>query len=190
MKMKKINVEIKGTTDLLMNNYNIQAELDRKKGKRITQTYEPKEEAEKSCYRDEDGKYLVIPSRMVYASMLNASSFHKINRRSAKSILAGSIRVEQEDIPLLDKDNKPLKDYIIDNRAVVIQRARVIKSRAKIKDWKAKFTLIYNEQLIADPEIIKVVLTEAGMRIGIGDYRPQKSGWYGTFSITKFDEVK
>jgi hypothetical protein len=24
-------------------------------------------------------------------------------------------------------------------------------------------------------------IEEAGLRVGIGDYRPQKGGWYGTF---------
>ena len=38
--MKTINIEIVGKTPLLMNKYNVQAELDRQKGKRVTKTYE------------------------------------------------------------------------------------------------------------------------------------------------------
>ena len=45
---------------------------------------------------------------------------------------------------------------------------------------------VYSENLIGDPEIIKTVLQEAGQRIGIMDFRPQKSGMYGCFKITKF----
>lgn len=179
--MKTILVEIEGTTPLLMNKYDVQSELDRQKGKRITKTYDPKVEAKKSAYYSKDGKTLIIPNMNLYASLLNASSFHKINRRSAKSILAGSLRFEPEEISL------NTKKYVIDTRPVVIQRARVLKSRARIDKWKAEFKIIYNDELIGDPEIIKTVLRESGMRIGLMDFRPQKSGFYGTFKINKFE---
>ncbi|KKM76726.1 hypothetical protein LCGC14_1377260 [marine sediment metagenome] len=179
--MKTIRVEINGTTPLLMNKYNIEAELERQKGKRITKTYDPKEEAEKSAYWGSGKKKeLIVPSEVIYASILNASSFHKIGKRSAKSILAGSIRVEPMEISL--GTNK----YEIDTRPVVIQRARVLKSRARIDNWNISFNIVYSEKLIADPQIIKTVLEEAGERIGIMDFRPQRGGAYGCFKITKF----
>ncbi len=179
--MKTIKVEIEGTSPLLMNKYNVEAELERQKGKRITKTYDPKVESEKSAYWGTGKKKeLIIPSEIIYASILNASSFHRIGKRSAKSILAGSIRIEPMEISLgTDK-------YVIDTRPVVIQRARVLKSRAKLEKWKISFSIIYSEDLIADPQIIKTVLEESGMRIGICDFRPQKGGMYGCFKITKF----
>ena len=179
--MKEINITIEGTAPLLMNRYNVEAELERQKGKRITKKYIPKEEAEKAAYWSSSGKkLLIIPSEVIYASLLNASSFHKIGKRSAKSILAGSIRVEPMEISL--GTNK----YVIDTRPVVIQRARVLKSRAKLETWKASFKVIYSEKLIADTQIIKTVLEEAGQRIGLMDFRPQKGGPYGTFKVTQF----
>lgn len=179
--MKTIKIEIEGTSPLLMNRYNVEAELERQKGKRITKTYIPEEEAEKSAYWGTGKKKeLVIPSEVLYASLLNASSFHRIGKRSAKSILAGSMRVEPMEVSL--GTNK----YQIDTRPVVIQRARVLKSRARLDKWKASFTIVYSEQLIADPHIIRTVLEEAGQRIGIMDFRPQKGGPYGTFKVTKF----
>ncbi len=182
--MKTIKVEIEGTSPLLMNRYNIEAELERQKGKRVTKVYDNKEEAFKSAYWNKSGKSLMIPAINIYASILNASSFHKINRRSAKSILAGSLRVMPEEVDLgTDK-------YEIDLRPVVIQRARVLKARARLDKWGASFQIIFNENLISDPIIIKTVLEEAGLRIGLMDYRPQKSGYYGTFKIIKFQVQK
>lgn len=179
--MKTILVEIEGTTPLLMNKYDVETELQRQKGKRITKVYDPKIEAKKAAYYSKDGSTLIIPSINLYASLLNASSFHKINRRSAKSILAGSLRFEPEEISL------NTKKYIIDTRPVVIQRARVLKSRARLDKWKAEFKIVYNDELIGDVSIIETVLREAGMRIGLMDFRPQKSGFYGTFKINKFE---
>jgi hypothetical protein len=186
--MKTIKVTIEGTTPILMNRYNVEAELERQKGRRITKVYDPEIEAEKAAYwsTGKKKKELIIPSEVLYASMLNASSFHKIGKRSAKSILAGSMRVEPMEVSL--GTNK----YEIDTRPVVIQRQRVLKSRARLDKWEASFEIVYNEQLIADPVIIETVLKEAGERIGIMDFRPQKSGYFGCFEITstvKFSEV-
>lgn len=180
--MKTIKVTIEGKTPLLMNHYNIEDELKRQKGRRITRVYDPKIQSEKSAYWSKDKKTLIIPCEMIYASILNASSFHRIGKRSARSILAGSIRIEPLEISL------GTKKYEIDNRPVVIQRNRVLKSRARIDKWKADFTIIYDERIIGDPEIIKTVLEEAGQRIGIMDFRPQKGGPYGTFKIIKFQD--
>ena len=184
--MKTINVEIEGTSPLLMNKYNVQAELDRQKGRRITKVYDANVDAEKGAYwmSGSKKKTLCIPSLVMYASLLNASSFHKIGKRSAKSILAGSIKVEPMEISLgTDK-------YEVDIRPVVIQRSKVLKGRARLDKWKASFQVIYNPQLIADPSIVETVLIEAGQRIGIMDFRPQKGGPYGCFKVTKFEVQK
>jgi hypothetical protein len=182
--MKTITITIKGTTPLLMNKYNIESQLAQGKGRRITKTYDPEEEAELSAYWSTTSKKkeLIIPANVIYAAILKASSFHKINRRSAKSILAGSIRIEPEEISL------GTDQYKIDLRPVVIQRNRVPKARARLDEWSATFKIVYNEKLIGDPMIIKTVLEEAGQRIGIMDFRPTNSGWYGCFSITEWKE--
>ena len=73
--MKTIQVEIEGVTPLLMNKYNVEAEIQRQKGKRITKIYDSEEEAEKSAYWGTGKKKeLIVPSEVLYASILNASS--------------------------------------------------------------------------------------------------------------------
>lgn len=182
--MKKITVEIEGTSPLLMNRFNMAERIERDKGRRTTKTYDHQVEAKNSAYWAKDGKHLMIPAMNLYASILQASSFYKINKRSAKTILAGSLRIEPEEI-LLDT-----MKYEVDIRPVVIQRAKVLKARARVDKWKASFSIIYNDKLIADPKIIQDVLEESGNRIGIMDFRPQKSGFYGCFKINKFQVHK
>ena len=183
--MKTINIEIVGTSPLLMNKYNIEAELERQKGRRTTKSYDATVDAEKSAYWSSGKKKeLIIPSVSLYASILNASSFYRIAKRSAKSILAGSIKVEPMEIGL-GKDK-----YEVDIRPVVIQRQKVLKGRARLDTWSASFKIIYNEKLIADPQIVKDILIDAGMRIGLMDFRPQKGGPYGCFDVTKFEIQK
>ncbi len=179
--MKKIRVTIEGTAPLLMNRFSNEAYLAQKQVRKTTKQFDPKEEANESAYWTTKGKKeLMIPSEVLYAAMLNGAAWHKVQRRSAKAILAGSIRIEPMEVSL------GTSKYEIDTRAVVIQRNRVLKSRARLDSWKATFDLIYDESLIADPEILKVVLIETGQRVGIMSFRPQKSGPYGRFKILHF----
>jgi hypothetical protein len=181
--MKTIKITIEGTSPLLMNRYNVERELQRMKGiRKVNKTYDSKIEAENSAYWTTSGKKeLCIPANCLYASLLGASSFHKIGKRSAKPMLAGSIRILPEEIRL------GTAKYEIDIRPVVISRQRVLKHRAKLNEWSASFEIAYNEKVITGIEVIKDILSEAGERVGLLDFRPQKGGWFGTFKITKFE---
>lgn len=184
--MKQVKCKIVGTSPLLMNRYSVEAQIQQKAGGRaVTKTYDVDVEAENSAYWTTSGKReLMIPANVLYSAILNASSFHKIGKRSAKSILAGSIKVEPNEISLgTDK-------YEVDVRGVVIQRNRVPKARARLDEWSAEFTIIYNEKMIGEPQILKTILEQAGERVGIMDFRPTKSGWYGCFSVEQFKPQK
>ena len=181
--MKTINVEIEGTAPLLMSRFDVQSYIDGKKtrlGKKPEQDFEA--EAKQSAYFTADGKELCIPALCMYASILSASSFHKINKRSAKSILAGSVKIAPEEIRL--GTNK----YEVDIRSVVCMKARVLKARPKLNKWKAKFQITITDEI--DSKIVKQILEEAGTRVGILSFRPQKSGFFGTFKVNKFAESK
>lgn len=181
--MKTINVEIEGLTPLLMSRFDVQSYIAgkvQKIGKKPAQDFNA--EAKQAAYFTKDGKELCIPAECIHACILGASSFHKINKRSAKSILAGSIRIAPEEIRL--GTNK----YEVDIRSVVCMRARVLKARPKLNKWKAKFQITITDEI--DDKIVKQILDEAGTRVGLLSFRPQKSGFFGTFKVTKFAEGK
>ena len=180
--MKEIDVEIKGVTPLLMNSP--KAMLEPQEALKIkTKKRNREEEAEKVVYRDKDG-VLYVPSTAIKGTIIQASAYKKAGKFALRPIISGGMRIKEEEITL------NTKDYEIDLRTGVIQRARIVIARPKIKDWKLNFTIIYDEDLISDPNIIKTVLGEAGKRVGILAFRPQKNGEFGTFEITKFEAKK
>jgi len=183
-KMKQISIEVEGTAPLLMHSAE---NMEEQKGtKNPAKNYDPKIDAEKVVYKNDKGE-LFVPSRCLKASLLNASSWYKFGKKSAKPIIAGCTRIEPYEIILLNKDNKPIKEYVIDKRPVVIQRSRIIRARPRIDKWKLKFELVYDERVVGSSvDIIQNCLEEAGLRIGILDNRPQKYGENGTFKVTKF----
>tara|TARA_Y100000310_G_scaffold341019_1_gene438816 strand:+ start:13051 stop:13614 length:564 start_codon:yes stop_codon:yes gene_type:complete len=187
--MKKIKVEIVGESPLLMNSPKGMLEpqsLVKTKTKKV----EYGKDAESVAYRTKQG-YLYVPNTAIKGCMINASSYKKVGRNALRPLIAGGLRVPEEELVIKDKRGKPIKLYEIDLRTVVVQgKNRIIKARPRIESWKLEFGLTYNENLIADPEIIHEVLVEAGERIGILDFRPQKTGEFGTFKVTKFKPVK
>ena len=179
--MKKVKVELTGVTPLLMNSplsmiENVGIGMTTK-----TKTYDLKVEAEKLAYR-KDNKELYVPGTAVKGCLINASSFKKIGKYAAKSIIAGGVFVMEDKIGL------GTKEYELDKRTVVIQRARVVKARPMLEKWKISFEIQYNDNMIGDSEIIKNILIEAGQRVGLLDFRPQKYGNFGMFEVTKWEE--
>ena len=65
---------------------------------------------------------------------------------------------------------------------VVIQRNRVLKTRARFDlDWGLRFVLDCDDELIERERHLEKWLDIAGRRIGLGDWRPEKSGDHGRF---------
>lgn len=190
--MKAISVTIEGSDrGLLMNNpiamtQNILMDEKSVKIKSGKDIGTPREEADKVAYWTTNPKTkkkeLYIPSEAIFRSMINASSMQKIGKASAKTVLAGSIFVNPDKVLL------GTNEYDIDVRTVVIpaNRARVVKARPNVKNWEATFEIVYNDDVIGNPQIIYEILKQAGQRVGILDFRPQKSGQFGTFTIKKW----
>ena len=63
---------------------------------------------------------------------------------------------------------------------VKVRAARVLRTRAKFDEWACTFTLDCDDELV-DREQLESWLDIAGRRIGLGDWRPEKSGTYGRF---------
>ena len=68
----------------------------------------------------------------------------------------------------------------------VVQRVRVIRVRPKFDDWSATFSVEYDDELV-DRAKLERWLDIGGRRIGLGDWRPEKSGRYGRFELVSID---
>ena len=94
------------------------------------------------------------------------------------------IKIEPKDVPILSENGKQVMDYEIDLRTVVVQRQRIVRARPRIDKWKLKFKIIYDPTEL-HLDMLETIISEAGRRVGLLDYRPQKSGDCGTFDLVK-----
>lgn len=145
------------------------------KAKRRNETFDPKADAEKALYRNEEGCF--VPSSWIEATLRDtAKEFKGKGKASLKATILSSVFVEPEEIPL----GKKTYDEI-DRRPAVIQRQRIVKSRPRFNTWEIEFIINFDETRVKR-EILRQILEEAGQSKGIGDYRPK----FGRFALVSF----
>jgi hypothetical protein len=182
--LKPVVFKVTGQSAVLMNSPGKMKVHSRGIGLKTIPT--PEEEAESGAYRMPSGQ-LYLPSTHFFGAILLAASGQKIGKKSAPQILAAGLFQEEELFPLCcPQTGQPIRDYEIDTRRAVVQRAAVMRSRAKIPAWQATIRFMY-EPLLINPEIIESTLTLAGRVVGVGDYRPAKKGPFGRFGVIRID---
>lgn len=187
--MKRISVEIRGITPLLIHRFGEQAEQGKATRKQMVKTVDPREEATKNAYIAKDGTYY-FNAFSIAGAMGNAGANHKMrgSRKSLRFVVPSAVNVPSDTITILNGDG-PAKNFEVDSRPVTIPatKGRVMRHRPRFDQWGARFELLVNDDLL-EVETAHQLLTEAGMNIGIGDFRPEKRGPFGTFRIVKFEE--
>ena len=189
--MKLIEIEIQGVTPLLINRFNEQAETGGRTRPQMVKQKDPREEATKNAYIASDGTYyfnaFAIPN-----TMGNAGSNHKMkgSRKSLRFVVPSAVRITSDTITILNEDGLPAKTFEVDARPVTIPatKGRIMRYRPRFEKWRAKFTLNIDDDLL-EVSTAHQLLNEAGLSIGIGDFRPEKRGPFGTFRVTSFEEL-
>lgn len=189
--MKTIEIEIRGTSPLLIHRFTEAAESDKKVRSVEVDNRNPRDEATKAAYIAPDGSFF-FNGFAIPCAMANAGSNHKMrgSRKSLRFIVPSAVRMESDTVTILNGAG-PAKDFEVDSRPVTIPatKGRIMRHRPRFDCWGAKFTLKINDSLIAVKDCQKL-LEEAGDYIGIGDFRPQKAGPFGCFRVIEFRELE
>lgn len=179
--MRTIAVTIEGTTPILLHN---PAGMGRgTAGKTAIPT--PEVEAEASCYwLDEKKAALAYPADNLKCAMIQTAPQYKAGKQRLTPFVAGSIYIEP---PMLSFGTPK---YEIDTRRAVVVRQGILRSRARIpKGWRLTFDILVDDDFpVKELEVLKTILEEAGRRVGVGDYRPARKGWFGKFKVVAWKE--
>jgi hypothetical protein len=174
----RVRVSVRSISALLTHNpESMSAPSGAKKGSRVP---DPADEAEAGCYRLSDGSF-GIKGIAFRESILEAASSWKAKRVSMKNILSHMTVVEELVQLCHPDDGSPLTSYVIDRRRAIVMRAGIIRARPRFEQWMATFTIEVDPVLVPDLTLIVDICADAGNRKGVGDYRPQRKGWFGRF---------
>ena len=168
--MKIATFTIRGISPLLMNSASAFTSEDTG-GPKTRKIPTPQEEAEAGVYRVNGGLGFIASA--FRKALISASKGRKVGRLGLPGIIQSSVFETTEHIPLLDPETrKQLTEYEIDIRGArppgqgMVRRARPI-----IREWLCEIEFEYDEELVS-AELIEQLLSAAGMRVGVGNFRP------------------
>lgn len=192
--MKTIEIEIGGTTPLLMSKFGAEAEMQVSQGtakvfRKGDKT--PREEALERAYVDTDGN-MYLPGMNIFRSFIDAGIYIKNGRKnfttSKSSLIPSFMEITPDSLvcPVLI-DGKHTKTFEVDTRSVVnpATNMRNIRHRPLFPKWAVKIKVAYNDLEITD-KTVREIIDIAGQKIGLGDFRPSRKGIYGKFVVTNW----
>ena len=202
----RYQVKIRGTSPIIMHNgaagldtrsaANLEkAELTRKKGSNRTEADEARIrqlEVATSLWLDSEQRP-TVPEAALRAVIEGAARKLKQGPQVREGLI-----VESTDLFEYDEDRYGRSHEELIGRAaesglefttgVVVQRSRLLRTRAKFDDWAVTFTLEGDDALV-DSTQLDAWLDIGGRRLGLGDWRPEKSGHYGRFTAETITQL-
>lgn len=134
-------------------------------------------------YNEEAGIHL--PTMNIRKSLVEGARLNK----QGKNIERGVVFLDHfAPLSFEGPDNpQALWDHggFMDARTVVVRRNRVMTYRPMFREWSVEeVNVIFDPNVINEDDLLRS-WTNAGMMIGIGDYRPDKGGIFGRYFVEK-----
>lgn len=197
MKLKRIEVDIKGTRPMLMHNGRLADPLDEytkalakvsKKTKKTEDDHIEMAEIEFEAgvyWREDIG--CNVPSDNIFACILAAAKKFKEGPKCIGIQVEDDVQLKFKDSTNYEKFKKNPEHRF--RKAVNLRGQKVMRTRPMIPaSWKATIALELDGTEV-DVEDVEKYLEVGGKRIGLGDWRPQKYGSFGTFTVEKVREI-
>lgn len=194
MSTKFVKVVIQGVSGLLMNRFETGPDGPLGDGGATREVHHgefgtPREQAEKKAYRNSETKELFVPAANLYASIIGAGIFHKLNNKKVttqnESLVPAGMWIRELILPL------GTKDYEVDSRRAVIPKTGMpyICHRPRLDEWELSFTLEIDTTMFSE-KFARALVDDAGKKRGLCDNRPSKKGPYGRFVVTHWEVEK
>lgn len=180
MKPEIVTFLVKGLSPLLQNNPAEFIGVDDVESLAAKKEYNDEDEARRRCYMNPDGLYC-HPAGSFTKAMMKAVSGKKFGKMFATSAIKGAVFIAEPFSVIEDADGEPHTTYSIDRRSVVIGKSRILRCRPCWHPWQMRVPLEIDTAILTPSQVLES-LALAGRIIGIGDYRPEKSGGFGRFT--------
>jgi hypothetical protein len=172
-------LEIQGTADLIQNNFSqksVEQMLRKHMGISVQrEPKKPRECLEEATVYNTDKRVCISPSCFKQA-MLGAASQIKTFK---KTQLRTSLFVQGSSIPITFDKMIPRMDV---TRTSGMNRAPDIRFRPAFQNWKARMIIEFSDMLSV--QTVVDLLNRAG-KGGVGEWRPQRNGTFGTFRVCR-----
>lgn len=176
-----MNITIHGTAPLIFNKWSEKAkqqmrDIHQKKANKGREIRNPEEEYKNSYYRNSEGK-IAFPALNLKLAIVAAS-------RAVDGVPMTLLK--QNIFVLGDKDGlipiEYLSEEMREDMVRVGKGATDFRYRGQVNDWSMKLTVKWNAGKFSKEQVVNLIAL-AGFSSGIGEWRPERSGDFGTFEI-------
>jgi hypothetical protein len=188
--LETIRVPIVGETPLIVHKFSEKAKrqmLDAQQGRKKTkEVRDPQADYESSMYRTKDG--FGFPAVGFKACTVSAARFYgkDVTMTQLRQLLyfRGVIH-ESGGMPLVDIDGEPhMREDV-----VRIGQGTDLRYRAEFSEWSAVLEVSFVTTSLARESVLSLI-DAGGTGVGVGEWRPEKSGEFGRFRIDTSKELE
>ena len=191
MSLEQLKVRLEGVSPLITNRFTDESAEEATSGTRGVSNGDrlsPHDDAESRLYKDEDGT-IVVPACNLLASFMDGGRFHKIGKKqvttNSSSLLPGCISISPGMIPLISE-----KGWSVDKRPIQIPSGgRILRYRPVFYDWGLEIDVTVMTKYLS-VKLFREIVDDAGMLMGLGDFRPARKGPFGRYKVTLWEKVK
>lgn len=133
-----------------------------------------------SLYLDEKGRP-TIPEGMIRSCIETAARKLKQGPLVREGLHVESLRFEYDE-RALGTDELTVGDRARFSAVVKQQQSRILRTRARFETWAVSAIIEVDESIVGQQHL-ETWLELAGRRVGIGDWRPERSGIHGKFMV-------
>lgn len=188
-----IKVPILGTSPLIVHRWNDKAKrqmLDAQQGKKkIKEIRDPQVDYEESFYRiaSDDGDTYGFPVLAFKAATIGAARFYdkSVTMTSLKQMMffkgVMTKADQQQLVPIIGEPH--MREDV-----VRIGQGTDLRYRGEFTEWSTTLTVTYITSSLSRGAVLSLV-DAGGMGVGVGEWRPQKSGEFGTYRVDTDREI-
>jgi hypothetical protein len=177
--IRQVVLEVVGTAPLIQNNFGqktIEQMLRKHMGISVQrEAKKPREVLEQAKIKNEAGR-VSIPPVAFKAAMLSASVALKSLK---KTQLRTQMYVAGNSVPIKFEREIPRMDMV---RTAGMGRTPDVRFRPSFEGWSARIAIQFGDLLTI--QTIVDLLNRAGS-VGVGEWRPEKNGTFGTFTVSR-----
>lgn len=123
-----------------------------------------------ALYIDQDGPF--VPDHWVMALLRDAGKLIKLGKAITQGVLIQTDKFPLELTTPLHTAEELWEAGCYDQRMVGNQRARILRTRPRFNDWQIRGDIFYDQSMFDDRQLLQI-MDLAGVKIGLGDYRPR-----------------
>lgn len=185
-----LHIPIVGTSPLIINRFSEKAKrqlLDKAQGRKSPrEPKDPEAEYQAAFYRFEDGGYGIPAIAFKSATVGGARFFGQITMTALKQFLffRGEVGLDGQQLARIVGEPKMREDVVRIGKGTGTE----LRYRPEFLDWSTTLEVVYVRASLTKGSVLSLI-DAGGLGVGVGEWRPERDGTFGTYMIDKDKEV-